>query len=387
MKKRPDLPPRARTRPARRLTSAATRGRLELPVCQACRSVQYPVGEICGACLSNELRWESVEATGTLLSSTVIRHATEAYFQKQRPILMGSVRLDAGPVVLARLSRECTRPGTRVVISNQLDRSGEAILCASAKADEAVENILADPNRDIEGKVVLITGANGGIGRELVAAFRKAGAEVIAASRAPVASAEAGTRSIALDVANRGSVEAAAVEIGPRVDILINNAGTTAIAGFLEGDDISGARSEMEVNYFGTLSMIRAFAPHLKAKKRGVIVNMLSALGHVCLPTMGSYCASKAAAWSLTQGIRAELLPWGVRVCAVFPTTVDTAASADSPPPKLSPAFVAREVVRMIRDGEEDLYPGNIAQDLIEALRQDSKTVEREMSLMLPEPR
>jgi len=390
MKKRPDLPPRARTRPARPMTSAAVRGRFELPVCQSCRSVQYPVGEICRSCLSSDLRWEPVPGEGTVLSSTVIRHATEAYFQKHRPILMGTVKLDAGPVVMARLARECTEPGARVVISNQLDRSGEAILCASAEAG-AMENILADPNRIIEGKVVLITGANGGIGRELIAAFRKAGAaEVIAATRSPAdgkSPTEPGVRSIVLDVTDQRSVEAAAVEVGARVDIVVNNAGTTAISGFFEGDDISGARREMDVNYFGTLSVIRAFAPHLKAKKHGVIVNVLTALAHVCLPSMGSYCASKAAALSLTQGVRAELISWGIRVCAIFPTTVDTAASADSPPPKLAPKVVASEIIRMIRDGEEDVYPGNIAQDLIGAIRADAKTVEREMSHALPEPR
>ena len=143
----------------------------------------------------------------------------------------------------------------------------------------------------------------------------------------------------------------------------------------------------MQVNYFGTLAMIRGFAPHFSARKQGVIVNVLSVLAHVSLPSMGSYCASKAATLSLTQGVRAELLPWGVRVCAVFPSTVDTAASADSPPPKLAPAQVASAIVTMIRDGSEESYPGAIASDLAGALRADAKAVEREMALGLPEPR
>jgi NAD(P)-dependent dehydrogenase (short-subunit alcohol dehydrogenase family) len=90
---------------------------------------------------------------------------------------------------------------------------------------------------------------------------------------------------------------------------------------------------------------------------------------------------------SLTQGVRGELLPWGIRVCAIFPSTVDTPASADSPPPKLAPSQVADAVVRMIVDGAEEAYPGPMASNLAEALRQDSKAVEREMSMMLPEPR
>src|SRR5690606_31726233 len=106
-----------------------------------------------------------------------------------------------------------------------------------------------------------------------------------------------------------------------------------------------------------------------------------------CLPSMGSYCASKAAALSMTQGVRAELLPWGVRVAAVFPSTVDTETSSDSPPPKLRPSQVADDIVAMIRDGVEDYYPGRVAQALYAGWREDPKVVEREMGLALPEPR
>ena len=391
MKKRPDLPPRTRGRPARRLTSAAALGRFELPVCVACGHVQYPVGETCGQCFSDDLTWRAVERGGTVLATTAIRHATEAYFQKLRPVRIGTVKLDAGPVVLARLSADVAKAGKRVAMSNQLDRSGEAVLCASAEGTRSVENILADPNREIAGRTVLVTGANGGIGRAIVAAFLDAGAsEVIAATRSGNApefeGGDARITQIAMDLSDRASVRTAAEGVGARVDILVNNAGVTAISGFFEGDDTGGARREMDINYFGTLEVLRAFAPHMKARQQGVILNVLTVLAHVCLPSMGSYCASKAAALSLTQGVRAELLPWGVRVCAIFPSTVDTEASADSPPPKLAPKRVAAEIVRMIAEGEEDCYPGDIARELAAAIRRDAKTVEREMALALPEP-
>ena len=171
------------------------------------------------------------------------------------------------------------------------------------------------------------------------------------------------------------------------VDILVNSAGVTAISGLLDADTIDGARREIEVNYLGTLNVIRALAPHMKARKRGVIVNILTVLAHASLPSMGSYCASKAAALSMTQGVRAELLPWGVRVCAIFPSTVDTSASTDSPPPKLRPAQVADAIVMMIREGLEDHYPGRIASDLVGGWRDSPKVVERELGLGLPEPR
>ncbi|MGZ3410931.1 MAG: SDR family NAD(P)-dependent oxidoreductase [Xanthobacteraceae bacterium] len=390
MKRRPDLPPRPRGRPARRLTSAAARGAFELPVCQDCGAVQYPVREVCVSCLSDNLRWEKAAADGTVLSVTAIRHATDPYFQARRPLAMGSVKLDTGPVVIARFPLGDVKSGDRVEIRNELDRSGEAILVATPARSKTKEAVLSDPNREIAGKVVLITGADGGIGRALVRAFGDAGAkQVIAAARKPAEATAADTvvHRLTLDVTSAASIEAAVSAVGPSVDILINNAGVTASSSFLDADTMGGARNEMEVNYFGTLALTRALAPHLKAKKQGVIVNVLTVLAHSCLPSMGSYCASKAATLSLTQGIRAELLPWGIRVCAIFPTTVDTPASADSPPPKLSPQQVAAGVVKMIQDGVEDAYPGSIASDLAAALRADPKAVEREMSVALPEPR
>jgi NAD(P)-dependent dehydrogenase (short-subunit alcohol dehydrogenase family)/uncharacterized OB-fold protein len=390
MKRRPDLPPRTRGRPARRLTSAAALGRFELPVCQQCRAVQYPVREICRNCLSDDLRWEAVSATGVVLSVTTIRHSTDPYFQAHRPLLMGSVLLDAGPVVMARFSGEAAIAGARITLQNHLDRSGEAILVAVPEHTMKREVVLPDPNREISGRTVLITGAGGGIGRALVKAFLDAGAgKVIAATRTADARSDDDARvsRIALDVTDPSSLQAFFGKTSPEIDILVNNAGVTAASGLLDADTMDGARREMDVNYFGTLATIRALAPHLRQRRQGVIVNVLSVLAHVCLPSMGSYCASKAATLSLTQGVRAELLPWGIRVCAIFPSTVDTPASADSPPPKLSPAQVAAAVVKMIQDGVEEVYPGSIASDLAAALRQDSKAVEREMSMALPEPR
>jgi NAD(P)-dependent dehydrogenase (short-subunit alcohol dehydrogenase family)/uncharacterized OB-fold protein len=389
MKRRPDIPPRLRGRPARRLTSAAAIGLFELPVCQVCKTAQYPIREICQNCLSDNLKWEAVPPGGTALAATTIRHSTDPYFQAHRPISMGSIKLDAGPVVMARFTAGWVQAGTRIQIQNHLDRSGEAILVAVPEQSRKKELVLPDPNREISGKTILITGADGGIGQSLVKAFLDAGAaKVIAAGRKAAApSADPRIARIAVDVTDAASVQKMAASFGPSIDILVNNAGTTASSGLLDADTMDGARREMDVNYFGTLAMIRALAPHFKERKQGVVVNVLSVLAHVCLPSMGSYCASKAATLSLTQGVRAELLPWGVRVCAIFPSTVDTPASADSPPPKLSPSHVAADVVKMILDGTEEVYPGPIASDLAAAIRADSKTVEREMSMALPEPR
>lgn len=388
MKRRPDLPPRTRGRIARRLTSAAALGRFELPVCEDCGTVIFPVQEICPECLSDRLRWQPTSPAGTLLSHTVVHHSTDPYFDRVKPVAMGNVRLDAGPVIFARLGPDCASAGTRVRLFNLLDRSGEQVFVATAESVRREPNVIADPNREIEGRTVLITGATGGIGRALVKAFVTAGAaRVYAAARAPAFEGDEIVRPLALDITDAASVQAAADAVGAEVDILVNNAGVTATSGLLDADTIDGARREIEVNYLGTLGVIRAFAPHMKQRGQGVIVNVLTVLAHSCLPSMGSYCASKAAALSMTQGVRAELMPWGVRVAALFPSTVDTEASADSPPPKLRPSQVADDLVGMIRDGVEDFYPGRLAQTLYAGWREDPKVVEREMSLALPEPR
>jgi NAD(P)-dependent dehydrogenase (short-subunit alcohol dehydrogenase family)/uncharacterized OB-fold protein len=379
------LPPKARGPMARRLSAAAARGALELPFCEACGAAQYPLRERCGQCCSGRMAWRPALAMGTLLSQTAIRHSSEPYFQDHRPILVGSVLFDDGPVALMFLAKGCGASGSRVRILNQLDRAGEAVLVAVAPDTDNQDgaNVMEDPNREIAGKVVLVTGANGGIGRELVAAFRGAGAAEVIEIGGPTGAAKDGPMR-GLDITDRGAVATLASAVAERVDILVNNAGFNANAGALSPVDGSLARHEMDVNYFGLLNMIQSFAPAMRARGQGVVVNMLSILGLVSLPAIGSYCASKAAAWSLTQAARAELAPWGVRVCGVLPGAVDTRMSAATPPPKLAPKQLAIEILKAIRDGVEDVYPGPMAERVFASMRADPKAVEKEMSSRLP---
>jgi len=377
----PDLPPKARGPLARRLAAAAAHGRFELPVCEECGTVQYPLRERCVRCYADRLAWRAVPPMGTLLARTVVHHSTDPYFQAHRPLQVGSVKLDAGPVALVFIAAGCGDAGGRVRLVNRLDRAGEAVFIAiPANGTPAEANVMSDPNCEIAGKVVLITGAAGGIGRALVAAFREAGAaEVI-----EVGGPSAGTGQTKVDVTDKAAVEALAASLAGRVDILINNAGFNGNSGVLAMTEESHARQEMEVNYFGLLNMMRAFSPAMRQRGQGVIVNLLSILGHVNLPAIGSYCASKAAALSLTQAVRAELAPWGVRVCSILPGAVDTRMSAHVPPPKLAPAQLANAVVKALREGLEDVYPGAMAEGMHAALRLDAKALEKEMASRLP---
>lgn len=236
---------------------------------------------------------------------------------------------------------------------------------------------------DLTGKTVFVTGANRGIGAVLVQAFLDAGvAKVYAAMRNPDVAGDPRIVSIALDVTDGARVEEVARACGD-VDVLVNNAGISLGERLVAARDPLAAKREMDVNFFGTLAMIRAFAPVLRARGGGAVVNVLSILGRVNLPGAGSYSASKAATYSLTQGVRAELRGQGTLVVGVMPSFVETEMTARVAIDKISPREVADAAVRGVLEGIEDVYPGPAAEIAV-ALANDVKAVERSFASMLP---
>lgn len=234
---------------------------------------------------------------------------------------------------------------------------------------------------EMTGSVALVTGSNRGIGAAIVAAFLDAGASLVyAGSRNPSRAKDERIVPVALDVTDRARIEEVAAQCGD-VQILVNNAGVALGQPLLGADDESAAEREMQVNYFGTLRVSRAFAPILGRNGGGAIVNVASILSRVSLPRIGSYSASKAAVYSLTQGIRGELAAQGTLVVGVMPAFVDTDMAAGLKAPKLSPRAVAESIVRALRAGAEDVYPGNAA-EIAAALHRDPKAVERQFARM-----
>jgi NAD(P)-dependent dehydrogenase (short-subunit alcohol dehydrogenase family) len=243
----------------------------------------------------------------------------------------------------------------------------------------------------INSAVALVTGANGGIGKYYLETLRAMGAGRIYAGARKLGSLDDLIAldpdriiPIALDITDQATVEAAASQCSD-VNLLINNAGIGLLKGFISAPDLSAARAEMEVNYFGTLALCRAFAPVLKVNGGGAIVNMLSILGRVNFPMNASYSASKGAGYILTQGIRAELAAQNTLVVGVMPATVDTKGSQDFPPPKVAPETVAREALQAVIDGLEDVYPGEQAKAIAAQLLSDPKGLEKAMATMLPQ--
>ncbi|MBD1848087.1 SDR family oxidoreductase [Cyanobacteria bacterium FACHB-63] len=241
----------------------------------------------------------------------------------------------------------------------------------------------------VQGSIALVTGANGGIGQYYIQGLQAAGAtRIYAGARNPDSLNEIAATDpdriipIPLNIIDEASVKAAA-EAYADVNLLINNAGVGFNQRLVTGINFDKVRSEIEVNYLGTLRMCLAFAPVLKANGGGAIVNMLTILAKVNFPLNASYCASKAAALLATQGIRAELASQKTLVVGVMPGTVDTGMSKNFPPPKVAPEEVVRAALQAVIDEIEDVYPGEQAQEMQAQLLQDPKAVERWMAGVL----
>lgn len=216
----------------------------------------------------------------------------------------------------------------------------------------------------IRDSVAFVTGANRGIGLTFAQELLAAGArKVYAAARNPESITVAGVKRVGLDVTEPNAIAVAAREFTD-VNLLINNAGIALWTGFLAPDSLEAARSEMETNYFGPLLLSRAFAPILANNGGGAIVNMLSVLSWVSVPSAGTYSASKAAAWALTNWLRTALRPQGTQVVGVHVGPVDTDMARGLTLPKVTPAGLVRQVLAAIEDGRDEVIADDMTRQV-----------------------
>lgn len=233
----------------------------------------------------------------------------------------------------------------------------------------------------IQDSVAFVSGANRGVGAQFVTSLLGGGARrVYAAARDVNALSVNDPRvvPVTLDVTDPRQVAHAASLAGD-VTLLINNAGINRLERAIVPRNGDAARAEMEVNYFGTLAMCRAFTPALIAN-HGTVVNMLSILARVALPMMGSLCASKAAALRMTECLRAELAAHDVRVLAVLPGAIDTDMSRDFPPPKLAVTDVVDAVFAALGGGPDEVCVGAMAQGVSAGLAADREAVQKQFA-------
>jgi NAD(P)-dependent dehydrogenase (short-subunit alcohol dehydrogenase family) len=232
----------------------------------------------------------------------------------------------------------------------------------------------------IADKTVLVTGANRGIGQALAEEALARGAKrVYAGTRQPLAHPDGRVTPLSLDVTSAEQIQAAAGRVGS-LDILINNAG---IFLFDDLSDRAALERHLAINFFGTYSVIRAFLP-LLTRSRGAIVNLGSIAALAPIPLTPAYSISKAAAFNLTQSLRALLAGQGVRVHAVLAGPVDTDMVRDLDIPKASPQSVARGILDGVEKDEEDIFPDPVSASLADGWRGGvAKALERENAALL----
>jgi NAD(P)-dependent dehydrogenase (short-subunit alcohol dehydrogenase family)/uncharacterized OB-fold protein len=377
----PSLPPSARSRAALGLTAAAALGQFKLQVCGACGAVQYPPRETCHQCLCGTLRWREQSGAAELIAETTLHHSNDLYFQERLPWRLGLVRLDAGPTAVVHLHGGCAPAPSRVRVGARLDKSGQGVLMAfpidevpNMADDRQLREMTCDPKL----RKVLVTDGKTALGQAVVRAALGAGADSVWVGCAEpfeksrgIAELEALPRIalIPLDLTSPPSVQQAAADIGGKVDILINTAEVHRAHGIASGGGVEVARAEMDVNYFGLLRLAQEFAPLMSSRgtdgrsSATAWVNLLSVYAFGNFPPHGTFCASKAAALSLSQCLRAEMRAAGVRVINVFPGPIDDEWNRMLPPPKLTPGALANAIINALKEGVEDVYPGDVAQE------------------------
>jgi NAD(P)-dependent dehydrogenase (short-subunit alcohol dehydrogenase family)/uncharacterized OB-fold protein len=392
----PLSPPAARSRAAHLLTQAAAEGRFALPTCTACGAAHYPPRDACPACLADTIDLREASPYGRLLAVTTTRVSNDSYFREHMPWRIGTVQLDAGPVVIAHVHGDAQET-QRVRMSWRLDKSGQAVAMALPETDTAHmadDKQLRAMTLDPKHRRVLITDGRSAVGQAAIPAFLKAGAARVFVGVAdlwkPAPELDAlraldAVDIVALDVTRDDSVRDLASSIGPKVDILVSCADHVRPGGLLDRRGLAVAREEMELGPLGLMRLAQAFGPIMTFRGADghnsacAWVNVLSVYAQMAWPQFGGHSAMQAALWSASLSLRSALRSGGVRVVNVFSGPIESAWFQTVPPPKVPPAQLAAAIVQALQAGTEDVYVGDVAEDLRARLAANPKALEREL--------
>ena len=234
----------------------------------------------------------------------------------------------------------------------------------------------------IKGKTALVSGANRGIGKAITEALLDNGAKKVYACARNVASLndlktkyEDRLIPVELDVTKDESI-AYVANTATDIDILVNNAGVLVPGNFTFGNMLESMQTNFDVNVWGLAKLTNAFFNKMKASESAAIVSISSVAGLANMPVASTYSASKAAVHSIVQGLRGELRDSNVLVCGVYPGPIDTDMAKGFEMEKDSPENVAKNVIRGIEEGVEDIFPDVMSQQVGAGYMASPKAVE-----------
>ena len=243
-------------------------------------------------------------------------------------------------------------------------------------------------NTKIEGKVALVTGSNRGIGRAIVEALLARGAsKVYATARSTdslqslVESSDGRVVPVALDVTNPEQVAAAAAQASD-AQVVVSNAGYAGQTD-LFADDLSAAKQEFNVNYWGVLNVARAFVPIIEANRGGALIHVASVASLISFPPFPTYSDSKAAVHSLTQALRLLKSSAGIQVVGVYPGPVDTDMASNLEMDKATPQSVAETILNGVEAGKVDIFPDVMSEGFAGPYEAGDKVFEAQTAEML----
>lgn len=386
--------PRLRSRAAKALAVRAGQGRFVLQVCADCAQATYPPRDRCPACWGT-LHWQDQPAQAVLLAETTVRATTDSFFRDHLPWRIGTVQLAAGPTAIAHLHGDIAI-GEALTMRLVLDRGGNAALFALPAKE--TPHMYDDPQLRVftaapKHRRILVTDGRSALGQEVALALLAAGAGTVFLGNAdPLLRFDGEARMaqtpkidmVPLDLTDSRSCNALAALIGGRVDIIVNTASHIRPGGVAQGSRLSSLQAALDVNVSGLMRLAKSFAPAMAARSddgvtsAAALVDVNSVYGLTGKQGFAGFAATAAARLALVAGLRGEMAASGIRVASVLTGPVDDDWHQTVPPPKVAPARIAKAVAQVLEQGLEEIYVGDVAEDVAGRWLADPRLTARE---------
>ena len=388
------VPPTLRSRAAKAMAVRAGQGRFVLQMCNACAHVTYPPRDRCPKCWG-VLEWAD-QPTGALIKAeTTITASTDLFFREHLPWRIGTAQLDAGPVAIVHLHGD-VQQGQRARMEIKLDRAGNPALFALPEKE--TPNMADDPQlrtftASPKFRRILVTDGRGPVGQAMAQALLQAGAKTVFLGNADrlmrypgqdEIEALEGVEPVALNLTDSRSTEELAGQLGGRVDIVVNTAGFTREGGVGLGGKLTDLQSSLDTQVSGLMRLAQAFAPALSGRSDDGVnaatafVDVASIYGLSGKAGFSGTSAAAAARLSLLAGLRGEMAHTGIRVISVLTGPVEDEWHQSLPPPKATPAQIAKTVVDALLKGQEVICVGDVAKDILSRWQADPMLTIRE---------